>query len=83
MFRTMIYSESEAYSEHFQTSNMERFVTIVTCPPQASKFFPKYFSKKLSNICGNGTFQPYISHLFQEVIFPAEKMRKKIKQKTL
>ena len=29
-FKTLIYSQPEAYSEHCQTSTMERFVKVVT-----------------------------------------------------
>ena len=30
IFRTLVYSKSEAYSEHCQTSTMERFVKVAT-----------------------------------------------------
>ena len=49
IFRTLVYSEPEAYSEHCQTSTIERFVKIAiqrTSRPQHSKLFPKTFHSK-------------------------------------
>ena len=52
IFRILVYSEPDTYSEHSQTSTMERFAKIATWRtfwPQPSKSFPK----KLSYIFGN------------------------------
>ena len=60
IFRELVYSEPEAYSEHCQTFTTKRFVKVSTkCTfrSQPSNFFPKKFnSKKLSYILGNETF---------------------------
>ena len=60
IFRELVYSKPEAYSEHCQTFTTKHFVklsTKCTFRSQPSNFFPKKFhSKKLSYILGNETF---------------------------
>ena len=49
IFKTLVCSKPKTYSEHFQTSTMERFAKIATwCAfqPQAPKLFSKKIPKK-------------------------------------
>ena len=48
IFRTLVYSEPDTYSEHCQTSTIERFAKIATWRTfwsQPSKSFPKKLKK--------------------------------------
>ena len=56
IFRTMVYLELEAYSEHYQTSTIESFEKT-----RYLVHFLIFCEAELIYISGNKTFQPYIS----------------------
>ena len=63
VFRILVYSQPEAYSEHCQTSTMKRFVKQL--PTSALSYIP-----------GNEAFSINISLIFQEATFRARKVKR-------
>ena len=72
IFKTLVYSEPEAYSEHYQTSTMERFAKI------SNKHTFQSLPSQLSFISGNRTFLYFQKWSFLAYFrnFPSRKYKK-------